>query len=112
MNKFFTKLIPETSVEVTEEYDGLVLIATLIKFTIDGEEYQAEQGMTWAQWCESDYNSLGVYVNGNYVVGTTSGYYICSYPDTSWKVNKTNAIVEGDKYYLTNTPHSTGGSAN
>lgn len=84
---------------------------TLITFTIDGTEYQAEQGMTWEQWCESDYNSLDVYVNGNYVVGTTSGYYICSYPDTSHTVNKTTAIVEGGKYYLTNTPHSTGGSA-
>ena len=28
---------------------------TLIAFTIDGTEYQAEDGMTWREWCESEY---------------------------------------------------------
>lgn len=28
----------------------------LITFTIDGTEYQAEEGMTWVEWCNSDYN--------------------------------------------------------
>lgn len=30
---------------------------SLISFTIDGVEYQAEEGMTWAEWCESSYNT-------------------------------------------------------
>lgn len=30
---------------------------TLITFTIDGIEYQAEEGMTWAVWAESEYDS-------------------------------------------------------
>ena len=29
---------------------------SLISFTIDGESYQAEEGMTWAEWVNSPYN--------------------------------------------------------
>ena len=38
--------------------------ATLISFTIDGTSYQAEEGMTWAQWVNSSYNT-GRFVNAN-----------------------------------------------
>ena len=34
---------------------------TMISFTIDGTSYQAEEGMTWAQWIESAYNNGGFY---------------------------------------------------
>lgn len=39
--------------------------ATLIDFTINGTAYQAEQGMTWAEWCDSSYNtaSPSYYIN-------------------------------------------------
>lgn len=40
---------------------------TLITFTIDGTQYQAEVGMTWTKWCASEYNTDGYYVH------TTSG---------------------------------------
>ena len=43
----------------------------LITFTIAGTEYQAEVGMTWAEWCESEYNTGGNYeVRGSYVYVT------------------------------------------
>ena len=29
----------------------------LITFTVAGIEYQAEEGMTWAEWCNSEYNT-------------------------------------------------------
>lgn len=32
---------------------------TLITFTINGIEYQAEEGMTWGEWVASNYNSGG-----------------------------------------------------
>jgi len=32
-----------------------------IAFTINGAAYQAEEGMTWAQWCDSDYNTNGTF---------------------------------------------------
>lgn len=53
-----------------EEWDGSGVVVkpiateSLITFTIDGTSYQAEDGMTWAEWCESDYNT------GGYDVGT------------------------------------------
>lgn len=31
---------------------------TLISFTIDETAYQAEEGMTWGEWVESDYNTF------------------------------------------------------
>ena len=40
------------------EYSG-----GLITFTIDGVEYQAEEGMTWGEWVNSEYN-----VNGEFTV--------------------------------------------
>ena len=33
----------------------------IINFTIGGDPYQAEEGMTWAQWVESAYNNSGFY---------------------------------------------------
>lgn len=30
-----------------------------IKFTCDGGEYTAEEGMTWYEWCKSEYNTDG-----------------------------------------------------
>jgi len=32
-----------------------------ISFTIDGTEYQAEEGMTWSKWIVSDYNTGGIF---------------------------------------------------
>lgn len=47
----------------TEEYSEV----TLITFTIDGTSYQAEEGMTWSEWIDSDYNTDDtwiIYTNG------------------------------------------------
>lgn len=35
----------------------------LISFTVKGTSYQAEEIMTWAQWCDSDYNTQGAYLS-------------------------------------------------
>ena len=35
----------------------------LITFTIYGKEYQAEAGMTWYDWVNSDYNTEGYYID-------------------------------------------------
>ena len=39
------------------------LSPTLITFTIDGESYQAEEGMTWRQWAESEYSNESWYID-------------------------------------------------
>ena len=38
--------------------------------TIDGVEYDYEEGMTWAEWLESDYNTFGekFFADGDYSV--------------------------------------------
>lgn len=44
---------------------------TLIEFSITlrgiTTTYQAEDGMTWAEWCDSAYNTDVYYVSGGYV---------------------------------------------
>jgi hypothetical protein len=63
--------------ETVEEYDGTVLF--LISFTIDETEYQALEGMTWAEWVDSSYNTGGFNLDGawsNYVQSATKDYYI------------------------------------
>lgn len=67
--------------ETVEEYDGSVTVsggsdsgASLISFTIDGTEYQAVDGMTWADWIPSSYNTSGAYLDdSNSVSGNTRG---------------------------------------
>ena len=48
--------------------------ATTITFTIDGEEYQAEEDMTWEQWAQSDYNTTNYEFtpNNGFVFFTTT----------------------------------------
>ena len=36
-----------------------IVSASLITFSIEGTEYTAEEGMTWREWVESDYNTNG-----------------------------------------------------
>lgn len=53
--------------EIIEEWDGSYSILSdieLISFTIAGTTYQAEAGMTWYEWCNSNYNTYG-YNTGN-----------------------------------------------
>ena len=52
--------------ETVEEYDGTVVIedlVSLISFIIEETTYQAEEGMTWAEWVESEYNTIGVKID-------------------------------------------------
>ncbi len=39
----------------------------LISFTIEGKTYQAEDGMTWGEWVESDYNTSTYALSGSIV---------------------------------------------
>ena len=58
---------------------------TLINFTIDGEPYQAEAGMTWAEWIESDYNTDDFEDDG--FGGICSSWYVVCNPGAtnSWE---------------------------
>ncbi len=76
--------------------------ATLITFTIEGTEYQAEDGMTWNAWCASAYNTGGYtnasgadgvyYGDTSYMVETRDG-------DTQDLVEGSDLIISGQAYY-------------
>lgn len=50
-----------------EEFEQEPEEPTLISFTIDNEPYEAEEGMTWEDWCQSDYNTGGFEISDVYV---------------------------------------------
>lgn len=68
---------------------------SLVSFTIDGVEYQAEKNMTWAQWVDSSYNTNEYYVN-NYGIFIVSNKNVCR--DDGISVSLTDTIIDGHHY--------------
>ena len=67
----------------------------LIEFTINMvETYQAEEGMTWAEWVNSEYNIDEYYILNNYV--TSNGLDIIAYNGDNLK--PIDIIVSNAKY--------------
>ena len=64
---------------------------TMISFRVNSVSCQAEEGMTWAEWCNSSYNTLGYYTSGNLVYGS-SGTYLSS-------ATASSVIGNGAAYY-------------
>ena len=55
----------KTIEEIVAEQTGTVSPAvTIIHFTIGDVPYDAEEGMTLGEWCESDYNTGEFYISG------------------------------------------------
>ena len=60
--------IDETKIQYAGTYTGTATFTiavkdvpkTIINFTIDGTPYQAEEGMTWAEWVDSASNTIGL----------------------------------------------------
>jgi hypothetical protein len=52
--------------------------ATMISFSIDGTTYQAEEGMTWGEWADSEYNTIGCYFDehGLYFPASETRVYV------------------------------------
>lgn len=51
----------------------------MISFTIGSVTYQAEEGMTWAEWVNSEYNTAGYFVNTPTIIRSGGGagtYYV------------------------------------
>ena len=76
-------------------------VAEQISFTIDGKTYQAEEGMTWAEWCDSQYNN-GQYAYTFEIADEMVIYdngYICW--DDSYEAElPTNTITSGHAYVM------------
>ena len=75
---------------------------TTINFTIDGTSYQAEEGMTWAEWIDSASNTIGLYssdsVDGVY---WGEGYWYCLIDATD--AVKASDVIEAEAYTLIQT---------
>ena len=74
----------------------------LITFTIDGTTYQAIDGMTWGEWCNSDYNAEGFYIYNSYVFFNTGKKCISNDQSTSSSLNaakSTDVILASHAYY-------------
>ena len=67
--------------------------SSTISFSIKGVSYQAEEGMTWAEWVDSDYNTGGYYISGNTVQNDVHSITSDVAPDVVI-VNGTNYNVE------------------
>lgn len=77
----------------------------LITFSIGNVACTAEDGMTWAQWVESDYNTIeafvGEYSDGNRIeyIDGSNGRYISEYRTPSQKfVYANETIMENYDY--------------
>lgn len=75
----------------------------VLTFTIDGTSYQAEAGMTWREWCESEYNTDGYEAGDNYVTFDIHNYYVTN-------VSPNDTIEDNRAYTLTFFGTGGGGS--
>ena len=69
---------------------------SLISFSIGGTTYQAEEGMTWAEWVASDYNTGGFYISGTGVF-TQNNFRVVDSATFSY-VNSSDEIVQNHSY--------------
>lgn len=75
----------------------------LFTFRIGDVEYQAEEGMTWADWCDSKYNSIGLRIgNGPFGQSLIDGHGSILYNiTTNSVVHPSEKINKEYIYYLT-----------
>lgn len=77
-----------------------------IYFTINGEKYYAEQGMTWKDWVNSNYNTaefvIATYKNVKRVFFKSGDYYVSDTLGLT-EVTEDSEIVENQVYGRTKT---------
>lgn len=79
----------------------IVISLPTINFMIGSTTYTAYENMTWDQWVNSAFNTLGAYANGTRIqyISGTSGRYICEYRSPSDKfVAPGDVIISGHTY--------------
>ena len=100
--------IDETKIQYAGTYTGTATFTiavknapkTIINFTIDGTSYQAEAGMTWAEWvADPAYNTVGLEKDGEwYIVDLSTNKAVFK---GEWETcNPSDVIVADYEYYL------------
>lgn len=81
---------------------GIVPPPVIISFTLDGVTGQAEEGMTWSQWCDSKYNTSGYYIDEyEAVCGPSNSSSFC---EQISDVNGVDIIENGQAYTVFRAP--------
>ncbi len=75
----------------------------LISFTIMSKTsslgtFQAEKGMTWAEWCDSEHNTDYWRVKSSKIYHPYGGYYIATATNGNY-ISSTAIIEDGVTYY-------------
>lgn len=84
-------------------------VVELISFDIDGTVYQAEEGMTWGEWVESEYNNsqwvkwviddenqVNYLLDGEYALGIFD-------QDGDYTTMKSSDVIKADGHYCEHT---------
>lgn len=71
-------------------------ITFIIEGDLFGQQYKAEQGMTFEQWCSSQYNIHGYYCMNNRIITQSSREYVKD-------INISDVISDGTRYWAAKT---------
>lgn len=82
------------------EDDNIQLDVIMISFTIDETPYQAESGMTWFEWVNSEYNTAGFFVDLSFIALPDSGVTPLYVGDNDNYVSLSANIRGGEAYIL------------
>ena len=78
--------------------DGEGDSSNLITFTVGSYEFNAENGMTWGEWLDSDYDSGDLTSNGDYIILGTVEYIV--FTSSGQFVKIFDVIVDGESYHV------------
>ena len=67
---------------------------TIITFNIEGTEYQAEEGMTWEEWINSDYNT------DNFITGNTTPNIITHHSGLKGIITSPDGFVTSEQVII------------
>lgn len=85
---WFTGVTEEITASVEDEF---------ISFTVGGTTYQAEEGMTWGEWIDSEYNTEDFSVQyGTVRIGNSQYHNYVTYNEV--RVTPTDLIIDGVVY--------------
>ena len=80
--------------------DNIQLDVIMISFTIDGTTYQAESGMTWFEWVNSEYNTGGFFLSVGSINNDNNRPKVMYLTSTNKKVLYGEQVIGGASYYI------------